>query len=276
MTNEELIRQELSRRLASNQARQGQVDSRLNQFDAVNSLPDQAQASMRPTASLVDTWTGSNLASTVKEQPDPRELVKSKLYARMQQPRENTDSLLGMLASRDLARDKMEKGKGPKELSQSTIMKLNEGNSIPSMLSNVNQIIDQNQDAFGPVVGRARSYNAYDTKARGIDAEIRAKSQAFGRFMEGGVLRKEDEEKYRKMFPNLADTPDVAKKKLQVVSDLLEDKQKSNIAAFQNQGYDTRGLELPDSKQPSAMTSGAQKSISDLSDEELMLIANGG
>jgi tRNA A37 N6-isopentenylltransferase MiaA len=61
--------------------------------------------------------------------------------------------------------------------------------------------------------------------------------------MEGGVLRKEDEEKYRKMFPQLSDTPELAKAKLQQVDKMLRQKLQKDVAALKSSGYDVGGLE---------------------------------
>jgi len=131
----------------------------------------------------------------------------------------------------------------PKELSQATIRVLDEGNAIPNQLDSIEDTIEQNIEMFGPVGGRIRQLNVYDPAAQTVDAKMRATSQAFGRFMEGGVLRKEDEEKYRRMFPNLGDLPETAKGKLQVIRDLLQQKQKSMLESFKAQGFDVQGLE---------------------------------
>jgi len=40
--------------------------------------------------------------------------------------------------------------------------------------------------------------------------------------MEGGVLRKEDEIKYRKMLPQITDTPQVARNKIKNVTEMLK------------------------------------------------------
>lgn len=134
--------------------------------------------------------------------------------------------------------------KGQK-LSQASIKLIQEGNSLPNILSDLDQKLDQNKALFGPVIGRVGAANPYNTQAQVFDADIRAKSQAFGRYMEGGVLRKEDEEKYRKMFPQLSDTPEVARGKLAVVNDLLNKKQQTLIQAYKDQGFDLSGLNLP-------------------------------
>lgn len=132
-----------------------------------------------------------------------------------------------------------------KQISAKDVATFNEGNQIPTMLNDVKQIIASNADMFGPVAGRKASYNPYNERAQTADASLRTASQSFGRFMEGGVLRKEDEEKYRKMFPQLSDTPEVAANKLEIVNRLLVNKQNSTIDALKRSGYNVSGIEQP-------------------------------
>ena len=158
-----------------------------------------------------------------------------------------------------------------KELTANMVKKINEGNQIPMMLRDVADTIQGNKDVFGPISGRARQMNPYDEKAQAINAQTRASSQAFGRFMEGGVLRKEDEEKYRKMFPNLSDTPETAANKLAIVERLLQQKQASDVEAFKTQGYDLSGLDGATAVRavPEAIASGGGDDLDQMSDEEL-------
>lgn len=130
-----------------------------------------------------------------------------------------------------------------RELPAARVNMINEGQLIPLGLDEISQTIENNPNLFGPVAGRKGQLNPYDTKAQSIDAQLRAYSQQFGRFMEGGVLRKEDEEKYRKMFPNLTDTPEIAKNKLQVVRRLLANKYNSEIETLKGQGFNIEGFE---------------------------------
>jgi hypothetical protein len=132
-----------------------------------------------------------------------------------------------------------------KQISAKDVATFNEGNQIPTILNDVKQIIASNTDMFGPVAGRKASYNPYNERAQTADALLRTASQSFGRFMEGGVLRKEDEEKYRKMFPQLSDTPEVAANKLEIVNRLLVNKQNSTIDALKRSGYNVSGIEQP-------------------------------
>lgn len=152
---------------------------------------------------------------------------------------------------------------GSKRLPPDKVLAVNEGNTIPTMLEDIKSTIGNNKDTFGPFAGRLSSMNPYNERATTIDAQMRAAAQSFGRYMEGGVLRKEDEDKYRKMFPALSDTPEVAQNKLAIVDKLLRDKQGSNIGALRDQGYDVAGVDrgLSPGKLPAALTSGPGEGI---------------
>lgn len=167
---------------------------------------------------------------------------------------------------------------GGKMLPADTVLKVEEGASIPALLDDIDITLAQNAESFGPVAGRAASWNPYDTKAQTIDAQMRVASQAFGRKMEGGVLRKEDEEKYRRMFPQLSDTPDVAKNKLAIVRRMLVEKQNSEIRALGAQGYRTKGFKPMPSAPPASglLKGGDQESKDKARLEELRRKAAGG
>ena len=137
-----------------------------------------------------------------------------------------------------------------KRLPAPTVLVLNEGKNVSRLLPEVDQAIEANKDIFGPVEGRLRGLNPYDKRAQTVDARMRSASQAFGKFMEGGVLRKEDEEKYRKMFPQLGDEVTVAKNKLAIVRRQLAQKYNDDKATMGKSGYDVSGfidLEVPES-----------------------------
>jgi len=154
-------------------------------------------------------------------------------------------ALIDYKATKD-AQTSAAKVKAPKKLSAANVLKVNEGNAIPKTLDTIAETIETNKDLFGPIEGRIRSLNPYDTKGQVLDAEIRAASQQFGRYMEGGVLRKEDEIKYRKMFPAMSDTREIADGKLDIVRKLLRRKQESDLDALGKQNYDLTGLALPE------------------------------
>jgi len=82
--------------------------------------------------------------------------------------------------------------------------------------------IEQFKDIMGPIQGRARAANPYDVDAQSFNSKMTAIAQVVGKAMEGGVLRKEDEIKYRKMLPQITDTPQVARNKIKNVTEMLK------------------------------------------------------
>ena len=189
-----------------------------------------------------------------------------------------------MLKDKDLDRAaKEQEGVAGKELSQQTIKWLNEGKSIPGLLTDVRSVLDNNKEVFGPVEGFRRSLNPWDEQYRAMDSQVRMASQEFGKYMEGGVLRKEDEKKYRKMFPSGTDTPELAKNKLDIVERRLRKKHLDNIKAYNAQGYNTNGLALgagmPGIPEVLGGGQGAPQidpeNLDDLTDEQLEAIVNG-
>lgn len=225
-----------------------------NTLEPLAGMDEAQRAQMYPQARQSLIQSGVINPQDAPEQYDPGFFQQS--LAQYRQTKEYMDrqkTMLGMDKTRaeigklkaqtKAERSKMASVGKPKQLPADKVLKVNEGNAIPEMLTSIDQTIENNLDMFGPAVGRARSANPWDERSQTIDAHMRAVSQAFGRYMEGGVLRKEDEEKYRKMFPNLSDTSGVAKGKLAIVKNLLTTKQNSDLKALKDAGYDTTGLD---------------------------------
>jgi len=116
---------------------------------------------------------------------------------------------------------------------------LGDAGAANSMLDLLDKSVQDNKDLMGPIEGRARSLNPYDTQAQTIQGQINATKQIVGKYLEGGVLRAEDEVKYAKILPTLNDTPETAKNKLDTVRKLIEQKKKSQLESFGQAGYDT-------------------------------------
>lgn len=194
-----------------------------------------------------------------------RKLTKAKIDE-MGKPFEQTRKYKETMA---IERGKKDVGKvdGKKPLTANMVMKISEGNAIPSMLLDVEKVIEDNKEAFGPMSGRIASISPYNEQAQAINSQMKASSQAFGRFMEGGVLRKEDEIKYEKMFPQISDTAATAKNKLKVVNRLLVKKQDELLSDLEKGGYSTEklrtGIKVPDL--PSVITGGSGADVSTIS-----------
>lgn len=141
-----------------------------------------------------------------------------------------------------LLQDRLDKIKQAKMLPADKVLAVQQGEQIPKQLEDIKATLANKKDLFGPIKGRLSSMNPYNQEAQTTDAQLRASSQAFGRYMEGGVLRKEDEEKYKKMFPQLSDTPEVAADKLAIVDRMLRQKQAGDVGALETAGYDTKSF----------------------------------
>lgn len=138
---------------------------------------------------------------------------------------------------------------GAKQLPPNTILKLIEGKTIAQMLPDVEKAIKMFEGEWGPL-SFIQENNPWNRAAKAFTAKMYVASQTFGKYMEGGVLRKEDEEKYKKMFPQLRDTDDTKRDKLAIIRRELNRKYEENRKALEASGYDVSGfeeLEIPPS-----------------------------
>jgi hypothetical protein len=127
---------------------------------------------------------------------------------------------------------------------------LSDGEQLKFVLDPLEDLLTNQKELFGPVRGAVGSANPYNEKSRTADATLRRARQVVGSFMEGGVLRKEDEEKYAKMLPQLTDTPKIARNKLNGVKDLLTKKRAQLAADYESAGFDMSGQKKPAGSTP--------------------------
>ena len=122
---------------------------------------------------------------------------------------------------------------GGKPLDTGALTRISDTQTGLSSLEELGQIISANGALFGPVVGN-RALNPWDTSARNVQSDVDRVRQLVGKALEGGVLRKEDEEKYKKIIPTMYDTPETAAYKIEQLRNLLTnqiDTIKSNYGA---------------------------------------------
>lgn len=124
-------------------------------------------------------------------------------------------------------------GEKPPSYTAGQLTELSDIQTSINQMQSVQDVLTQFQGKMGPIKGVSR-YNPYDTDAQSFNAQMRSAAQVVGKAMEGGVLRKEDEEKYRKMLPNIQDTPEVAQKKLNQIIVLLQDKLRVKSTLYSN------------------------------------------
>jgi len=108
-------------------------------------------------------------------------------------------------------------GKAPNE---SAMGKAAESRSAIESLKDLRQTLKENEQYIGPLAGWQK-LNPY-SEARNAQAKIDLVKQRVGKALEGGVLRKEDEEKYKIILAKLTDTPELAIAKVDNLITTLE------------------------------------------------------
>ncbi len=124
----------------------------------------------------------------------------------------------------------MEQDKTP----QASAAQMDAQNAI-NMVNRLSQSI-ASTGLTGPIKGLGAKI-PYATEFKDLQAQIDLARQVVGKFLEGGVLRKEDEEKYKKILPTMYDTPEVAQRKLQNIMTELQ----SRLAQYEATGYSGYG-----------------------------------
>lgn len=115
-----------------------------------------------------------------------------------------------------------EEGESKLELTDTAVKNVTD---MKGALSDIRSLYGQisKSDKIGPVKGFSAK-NPYDTKATTLQSEIDRVRQVVGKALEGGVLRKEDEDKYKKILPTMNDTKETALEKLnQLYEKISED-----------------------------------------------------
>ena len=131
-----------------------------------------------------------------------------------------------------------------KPLSDAAVGKISETKSAIASLADLREVLKKNEQYLGPVAGLA-ALNPYSA-ARQAQADVDRVRQRVGKALEGGVLRKEDEEKYKKILATLRDVPETALYKIdQLAQDLQRD-----IDTYAHQQR-LAGRRVPQSETPS-------------------------
>lgn len=125
-----------------------------------------------------------------------------------------------------------------KQIPTTVATNLSDAKYFPTLLSNLETLISSNKDMFDPIKWLYYAANPYETWAQSVEDDLKRATQLVGKFMEGGVLRAEDEKKYAKMLPKLTDSYDVAQNKLAGVRKMLADKYNGYLTDYANSGYD--------------------------------------
>jgi hypothetical protein len=135
-------------------------------------------------------------------------------------------------------------------------------------------LYENNADLAGPMQGKlsgiAGKLEWGDTgkRAKAFDAQLKMNAQVIGKALEGGKLTDQDILRYRDMLPNLGDSKDAAQAKIQILQNMLFQKQQADLAALEGAGYNTGTIPrvgqvgLPDSLK--GMSAQSRKNVSDI------------
>lgn len=96
--------------------------------------------------------------------------------------------------------------------------------SAIQMLDTLEGSLASKSGTMGPLMGRLRGINPLDVDYQNQQQLINTSKQVIGKYLEGGVLRKEDEEKYAKILPTMNDNAEVAQVKINNLKALLNQK----------------------------------------------------
>lgn len=128
-----------------------------------------------------------------------------------------------------------------KQLSDTAITEINQTKAALNALDDLGTKITENQDQLGPITG-LEAYNPWSEKRR-IQADIDRVRQVVGKALEGGVLRKEDEEKYKKILATITDTPETALYKIEALKSDLQRKIDEYLSLQGGAGRYTGGIQ---------------------------------
>lgn len=94
--------------------------------------------------------------------------------------------------------------------------------SAISQLDSIEKALQSGRGSVGPISGRVRSLNPYDTDQKTLDSQFNMAAQTVAKGLEGGKLSDQDIKRYREMLPTITDTRETALSKLANVRGLLQ------------------------------------------------------
>jgi len=129
-----------------------------------------------------------------------------------------------------------------KMLTSGVVNKISEVQQGLDLLDDLQKEYEQSKEAFGPIIGNIRARIPWDNKGQAAKATIRTVRQIIGKGLEEGVLRKEDESKYREILPKLGDTRATVEAKIDRLRETLINKYQSLVGSYGAAGYDISGF----------------------------------
>lgn len=114
-----------------------------------------------------------------------------------------------------------------KPMGEKAVRDIADFRSSLAVLNNLKTLVTK-KSPTGPLQGIVATVNPW-ADARKARAHLDLVRQIVGKALEDGVLRKEDEEKYKRIIPNITDTYDLAMSKLSLLEQTIND----DIGAFE-------------------------------------------
>lgn len=110
----------------------------------------------------------------------------------------------------------------PKKASGSVAASLADSKSAIRQLDQLEKTLASGAASTGPVTGRLRSLNPYDTGQQSLQSQLGTVAQIVAKGLEGGKLSDQDVKRYQRLLPNVTDTKAVALRKIAQVRSSLE------------------------------------------------------
>lgn len=183
----------------------------------------------QPSENIEADTNGEISDNNVDEYSQVGESIAHPVFGNMTKQKVLEDAFKSGMNSKQL--DEIEKiydrfapeGEGQVKLSDAAIKNITDVRGAIRDIGNLRDEI-KSTDLVGPIKGLAAKY-PYAISSKELQAIIDRVRQNVGKALEGGVLRKEDEEKYKRILPVITDPKEVALRKL----DELEKTMKSNV-----------------------------------------------
>lgn len=231
------------------------------QFDATHiaalaKMGDEAIAHEAKTREITTTNAdGSTTIRIVKDEPD-QEFTSAPKPISATNPTEASLAVAAAKGDKDAASalrimraQRVGSGGGgpkPRAVTSGDANKVAELNNSLKDLDTLGATISGVSGATGAKAAAGAALPNFVTSITGLGTEAKEKQavidrvkQVIGKSLEGGVLRKEDEDKYKKILPTISDAPDVVNVKLAGLKQAIEQKRDEHLSALEDAGYDT-------------------------------------
>lgn len=193
-------------------------------YDNPNSPFNPASPNYNPSLVDPNAVGGGDIGSVMSESPYSREAMRADI---MRDPK-NADQYAKIY-------ELMNPQGSELTLSDSAISRTTDAQKALGGLDELDSILADGY-AGGKVSGNLRKLNPFDSKFQTQQASIDRIRQIVGKALEGGVLRKEDEDKYKKILPTMQDQPDVYRAKVAQLRSMIQADMQSYLQLQQGYG----------------------------------------